>query len=450
MRVRLFSGLGLALLIAASSALGQQRSLTLADAIATARQNNPAFRKLQNDADVAAADVRQSLGALLPSINADMQFSGYSSSRVTGENDYGQPVRLPAAIEFKGSSAQQGVGLRMTLFDGGASLRGIGAARAGAVATDARIAAEAARLTGDVTRQYYAALRAARLVDVEKRLLGSAKERLDRTEQLLRVAGSSPADVLGARAEVASQQQQVARAEADARKQSLLLNELMGAGGEAGFALASDVPSVIDAAQLSAETLLGSALQNSPVIREADAAATAAQRRSSAAHASRFPTISAGAQWGRSMSLSSYDALFEMNPKNHAFNFSLGASLPIFNNFRPSYTMAQASAAESDAREDVRATRLRVERLVRSALIDLQNSHEVLQLAEQKAALSRERLELAQEQYRNGAMSFTELQNVIDRTADAERQVVDARFGYANARTYLEEYTGASLEAEGK
>ncbi|MGQ0814226.1 MAG: TolC family protein [Gemmatimonadota bacterium] len=426
---------------------GLAQRLTVEDAVRLARDNNPAFRRVLNDAFVADAEVRRSVGALLPSLNARLDFSGFSSSRVTGEDDYGQPVRLPSAIDFKGSSAQQGVSLGMTLFDGGASLRGIGAARAASDAIDARIRAEAARLTGEVTRQYYAALRAARLIAVEKQLLASAQERLERTERLLSVAGSSPVDVLGARAEVASQEQQVARAENEARKQALLLKETMGLPGDVDFELASDLPTVIDPASISRDAVLSSALANNPTIHQADAVVRAAGHRLSAASAARFPSVSASAGFGRSMSLSSYDALFEMNPQNHAFSFGISASVPLFNNFRTSLQIAQAHSAESDAQEDARETRLRVERQMRSALFDLENSYKLLQLAERKAELSRERLDLAQEQYRNGAMSFTELQNVIDRTAAAEREVVDARFGYATARTFLEEYSGVSLAA---
>jgi outer membrane protein len=423
------------------------QTLTVEEAVRIAREHNPGFRKVQNDALVADAEVRRSVGGLLPSLNARLDFSGFSSSRVTGENDYGQPVELPQAIDFKGSSAQQGINLGMTLFDGGATIRTISAARASAAAVDARIYAEAARLTGDVTRQYYAALRAARLIAVEKQLLASAQERLDRTERLLRVAGSSPVDVLGARAEVASQEQQIARAENEARKQALLLKEVMGLPGDVDFQLASDIPPIIDPASLSRDALLASALTNSPVVHQADASSRAASKRASAATAARWPTLSASAGYGRSMSLSSYDALLELNPQNRGFNFGLSATIPMFNNFRTSLQIAQAHAAESDAKEDAREARLSVERQVRSAFLDLEHSYKLLQLAERKAQLSRERLELAQEQYRNGAMSFTELQNVIDRTATAEREVVDARFGYANARTFLEEYAGTSLTA---
>lgn len=445
-RVLHLAAAGLVLAVCAAPVTAQQ--LTLAEAVRIARENNPAFRRAQNDALVADAAVRGSYGALLPAVNARLDFSGYSSSRVTGEDDFGRPVELPQAVDFKGSSAQQGVSLNMTLFDGGANLREIGAARAASDAVAARIRAEAARLTGDVTRQYYAALRAAQLIAVEKQLLASAQERLERTERLLSVAGSSPVDVLGARAEVASQEQQINRAETEARRQALALKEIMGLPGDVDFQLASGLPDVVDPAQIPAAALLANALHANPHVLEADAAARAAQKRAGAASAARLPTIAVNAGYGRSMSLSSYDALWELNPQNRGFNFGINASVPLFNRFQTSYNIAQAHAAADDAREESRAARLRLERQVRAALLDLQSAHTQLRLAERKAQLSRERLELAQEQYRSGAMSFTELQNVIDRTAAAERDVVDARFNYASARVYVEEYTGTPLTPE--
>jgi outer membrane protein len=145
------------------------------------------------------------------------------------------------------------------------------------------------------------------------------------------------------------------------------------------------------------------------------------------------------------MSLSSYDALWELNPQNRAFNFGISASIPLFSGFQTSAAIARAHVARDDARQDERIATLRAERQVRSAYVDVTNAHKILQLAERKASLSRERLELAQEQYRNGAMSFAELQIVIDRTAAAEREVVDARAQYASNVSLLEQYSGGPV-----
>ena len=427
--------------------LALQQPLSLDDAVKLARANNPMFQKSVNDVEVAQAEVRQRWGGFLPSLRADLQFGGSTSSVLTGQNDYGEPVRLPEARDIKGSYAQQGVGLSMTLFDGGNLVRELKAARAQVTASGARLQAGALQLEGDVTRQYYRALRAQKLIAVEKQLLASAKERLERTEALLRVAGSSPVDVLGARAEVASQEQALARAEGEARKEMLLLQELIGVAGDVAYELTTDLPAPFDPQTLSVAELVKRAQTSAPEVLAAEASVRAAAQQASAARARRLPTISANAGFTRSMSLSSYDALFEFNPQNRDFRFGLTASLPIFDGFRTSADIARADAVRDDARHDRQTVALRVERQVRAAYIDLVNAHKILELAEQKASISRERLELAQEQYRNGAMSFAELQIVIDRTSSAEREVVDARAQYAASLSFLEQYVGGPLTA---
>ena len=425
-------------------ALALQQQLSIDDAVKHARANNPAFQKTLNDVEVAEADVRQRWGGFLPSLSADLRFSGFNSSRLTGEDDYGQPVQLADPIDIKGSSAQQGIGLSMTLFDGSV-LRELNAAKAQVTASNARIHADALRLTGEVTRQYYRALRAGKLIEVEKQLLASAQERLQRTESLLRVAGSSPVDVLGARAEVASQEQALVRAAAEALKEVLVLKEILGMSGDEEIQLSSDLPEPFDPAALSLPDLVARAVSAAPDVVAAQANVRAADQQAGAARARRLPSITANAGYGRSMSLSSYDALWEMNPQNRAFNFGISASLPLFNGFETSTAIARADATRDDARHDRRIAVLRAERQVRSAHIDVTNAYKLLELAERKAAISRERLELAQEQYRNGAMSFTDLQVVIDRTASAEREVVDARAQYASSLSFLEQYAGGPL-----
>jgi outer membrane protein TolC len=124
----------------------------------------------------------------------------------------------------------------------------------------------------------------------------------------------------------------------------------------------------------------------------------------------------------------------------------VGVSLPLFSRFQTSDVIAQASAAAVDAQHDLRTAQLTVERDVRSAIIDLDNAYRSLQLAREQVELNRERQELTHERYRLGGSDFTTLQNVIDRTAQAERQALEALFGFIDARISLEEKLGHRLE----
>src|SRR5690606_26431030 len=121
-----------------------------------------------------------------------------SSRTVTGEDDFGQPVELPNPIDFRRSSASQSISAGLTLFDGLSRVNSLRAARADSRAVAARISASEQRLIADVSQRYYLALRARRRIALEEQLLASARERLEMTEEQLRVVGTHPEDVLGA------------------------------------------------------------------------------------------------------------------------------------------------------------------------------------------------------------------------------------------------------------
>src|SRR5690606_30664405 len=131
----------------------------------------------------------------------------------------------------------------------------------------------------------------------------------------------------------------------------------------------------------------------------------------SAAKRRRLPSISADAGYSRGMSMQDYGAFGELNPRNYGFNFGLSFSLPLFSRFQTAESVTQASASAEDAEHELRGALLTVERDVRAAIIDLENAHRSLQLANEQVELNRERQELTQERYRLGGSDFTTLQN---------------------------------------
>jgi outer membrane protein len=440
---------GVVLLAAAGDAHSQQAAgvLTLDDALRLARDHNPAFQRVRNDLGVAGNAVRAAwANAFLPSLNSSMSFSGSRSTSVTGLDPFGRLERLPDPVTTRGSTANQSVGTQLTVFDGLGSFRNLSAQRALYDATDAQIAHQELQLVAQVSRDWVQALRAEHMIRLEEALLESAKERLARTEELLRVAARNRVDVLGARGDVAQAEQNVQRARGDADKARLSLAASIGIEPTSSITLDTVMPAVFDPAELDPNALVARALASNPIVRQRSAALDAARHRAGAARGRRLPTITASAGYSRSVNERGFGAFGELNPLNYGFNFGMTVSMPLFTRFQTAGAIAEASAAVNDAEQDVRAARLSVERDVRAALIDLDNAWRTLQLAELNAELSRERQELTQEQYRLGGISFTDLQNVIDRTAQAERQALDARFGVHVARLNLEERLGTRLE----
>jgi outer membrane protein len=420
-------------------------SLTLEAALRLAAAHSPALARVREERSAAAAVERRGWGAFLPGVSLDAAVSGSSARTITGQDSIGRPISLAQPAEYTASSTQQGISFGYTLLDGGARVRELRAIRADADAGDARLRGEAARVRAEVKRRFYDAVRARTIVALEDTLLLLAREQLEATRAVLRVAARDPGDVLGAEADVAAQEQAVARAVADYRQACLALAESMGLPPAAGFDPAGGLPPAFDPGEVDAAELVAAALGASPRVAQAEAAAVAARHRAGAARAARWPTLSARAGISRGMSLSSMAAIRELNPQNRSMSFGFTASVPLFTQLRASARVAQAQAIASGAAEEVRAQRLAVEREVRSAVVDLDGAWRSLLLAERSAQLSRERVGLARDRYRLGSLGFTELQALLDRAARAERQVLDARHGFASSLATLEERLGREL-----
>lgn len=419
--------------------------LTVEAAIRTALENNPLHLQVANDIDAAATEVRQGWGAFLPSLDASLGVSGGESSRITGVDDLGRPTEVEQRQNFVNSGTTQSVGLSYTLFNGFGRIEQLRAARAGMRVAEARTAADAASWRAEISRLYYQGLRTGRLIELEENLLRAAEERLEITQQMLRVVASSPLDVLGARVDVARRRQALNRARGEADKARLALTAAMGVAPRSDVALVSEPPPVFDPAGLDAAALVAEAERSHPRVSELEAGLDAAEHRVDVARAARWPTIRASAGVSRNLEAQNYGALFDFNPPNRYFSFGLSASIPIFQQFETSASVTRAQVVLDDVNHALRARTLELARDVRSALIDLENAYYSLQLADEAAELSRERLEMAQEQYRAGAIRFTELQNVITETAGTERDALTARFEFATALATLEEMVGAEV-----
>lgn len=422
-------------------------ALSLEDALRRAREHNPAHRKALNDLPVAAAAERRAWGGFLPDVRLSMGFSAYSSRTVTGEDDFGQPVALEDPIEFSRSSSSQGLSLTLPLFAGGRRFAELSASRAEARVARAGVHAELARLDAEVARSYYAAVRYQRQAELEDSLLESAEQHVDATRRLLAIAARDPLDLLGAEVEAARQERAASDARAEATKALLRLKELMGESGPAEYVLADGLPELFDPSVLELEALVAAALEASPVLARLEAQEVAADRRVRVAQSGRWPTMSFNAGYGRSVGLAGHEALWELNPRNTNSSFGLSFSLPVFSQFQTSYQVAQARAGREDAREDIRAARLLAEREVRAAVLDLQSAYEGAILADRAAALASDRLEMARERYALGTLSFTELRDVVDQGAAAEREALAARARFADALVTLEERVGTPVAA---
>lgn len=453
MRITTPVAAALALVVVAPAAVQARQApaqvpavLTLEDALQIARQNSPVYLQTLNNAGPSAMAVRQAWAQFVPTLNANLaSFSGSSSTTTIGEGDFGETVEAQERT-VKSSSAGQGISMGLTLFDGGRNLNTLSASRAQARATDAAIELQASELDASVTNAFYAARQAAMLVDVELRNLQTARDRHERNQALFRVAAVDQVAMLESERGVITAQQSLRRQEAEAEKQRLNLAQTLGIDVSIPFEVAPETPDVFDPAGLDAEALVTGAVTASPSVRQQIAAAEAADRQLGAARGNRWPTISTSFGWSRGAGESGFGAIGNFNPNDRrGWNFSISASLPLFTRFQTSASIAQAQASADDAHLGLRQARLQAEQTIRSSLVDLGRAYQEYMDAVRLAELSTQQVELAEEQFRLGALDYLRFQTIIDQDAQAQRQVVQSRFTFVNFRVTIERALGAPL-----
>jgi outer membrane protein len=443
----------LALLLAAPAYLGAQdpqpqgEPLSLQQALATAEDNNPAYRRALTEVATSQADVRRARGAFLPDVSLALRTSGSYNRTLTGVDPFGEVQERPGgALESNGSFNDQSISVSgFSLFDGGQRRRDLRAAHAGEQATAARVGSEEIRMRADVARRYWEAVRTDRTIRLEEELMSAARDRLEVTQALVRVGVRGPLDVLGAEVAVAEQEQALERARGEARTRQLDLRQAMGVIQGGWLRLTDEPPAVFDPSSLDTEALVAAALSSHPRIQRVDLTVLQSQQRYGSAKAGRLPRLSMGASMGRSQRYSDYGGLKDLNPLDQSLGVNFSLQVPLFSGYRTTYSIQSARAARDAATEDARGERLALEREVRGALIDLDNAYRAAQTAERTLGLNRQRLELAQEQYRVGALTLNDLTDAVERAARAERDVLRTRFEFATAMATLEERAGGPV-----
>ncbi|HKI93703.1 MAG TPA: TolC family protein [Gemmatimonadales bacterium] len=431
----------------AGSAVAQQDTLhlTLSRALTLAQANNPAYRQKENTAHAAGAAVRSGWAAFLPSVTASMNLGGNAFTSVTGQDFYGRPVQLDTPATYQSSSVNQSIGLNLTLFNGFQNLNNAHVASAQRDADVAGVDVQGAQLAADVKTDFYMALLNERLIAVEEQLLKSTRDQLAATQKRFENASADQSDVLGAQVAVAQQEANVAQQRGAAEKSLLTLRQAIGLSDTLPIAVTGDFPAAFDPGTSDTTGLFARALNDNPTLAQSIAAARAAHASAAVQHGKWWPTIQANASYTRSMTLNSYKALTEFNPQNHGFSFGLYVSLPIFNQFQTSQQVAQANAQSANADEALRQQRLTVQTEVRSAFIDLENAYQQSQLADRSADLARRRLNLSRQKYLAGSVNFTELEQIVNQEANAERTALRARATFATSLAALEQKVGGKV-----
>lgn len=461
-------------------------SLTLEQAVAMARENNPDFLATANDQRSANAGVRAARDAFLPTAQLNTSV-GYTAA---GTARYGAvDVGSNPAVYTSGFSLSAGMELSAS------TLLQPGVARAQARATTQRIAGAAADLDAQVKQLYLSALQAQEGVEQAQREVTRTSEYVRLAQAKLDVGAGTPLDLR--RAEVQQGQAEVTLLQARNTLATARIQLAQAIGVvEVDSTVRLATPFEVFEPRWSAAELVEMSLRNNPTLLSVRANEDATETQVKAARSAYLPSLGlsfnlngsslrptnldeildqavAGATQSYQSCLQSNQirqsaglpavacnqpsasdvrsatrsqfGTFPFGYNRQPWSLGLGISFPLLAGPQRRQRIEEARVSHDDAQLRVRSQELKLRTDVATALVNVSNGYQTVQLQSRVVERSTEELRLAQERFRFGASNSLEVIDAQTNLSQAERDRIDAVYNFHKSLALLEALVGQPL-----
>lgn len=462
-------------------------TLTLDEAIALARRNNPSYRQTVNARRSADAQLRTAYASLLPSVQANLS-GRYQQT--------GQQFVSGFALQNQSDVLQSwyGIGLNYTLNSDVLTAPRQGAANR--AAADADVTGAAELLRSGVTQQYLIVLQAQARAALQDTLLQTARGQLELARTRQAVGAGTVLDVRRAEVAAGNAEIQVLVARNAAEVEMLRLFQQIGVTQPDSVTLTTrfDVVPV----HFDLDSLLALAREKNPLLEAARSRENAAAVGVRAMQGRYLPSLTLQTGWGGNASklvdervvianaraavegrrescfsadsIRAYAGMARLDcaalpawtpamqsaaiAENNRFpfsftpaprSFSAFISLPIFDNLSREQRLQEASIQRDNAKLAVRARALQMIADVTQAYRNLQTAIKTTQLQDVNAARAREELAFAEERYRVGAATFLDVTTSRGTFEQAQIDRLNSIYDYHRAFAALENAVGRPL-----
>ena len=428
----LCAGLGMALI--AVAAVGQQKPadssplrLTLADALDRARQNSVVYQAALTDARIAHEDKKQSVAALLPSVN-------YNNSAI-----YTQGTGVDNQVRFIANNA-----VHEYISQGNAhealDLAGIAEARrAAANAAVAKARAEIASrgLVVTVVESYFGVAAAEKKLAVAQKADDEGDRFLKLANDLEKGGEVAHSDVIKAQLQMNDRRRQLQEARLALLNARLDLAVLIFPSLDESYEVADDLHAPVTLG--SSEEIEARAARDNPDIRAALETVNASNHGVSAARAGYLPGLDLDYFYG-------IDATHFATRTNGVSNLGSSAvatvNIPVWNWGTTQSKIKQAEFQRDQAKRELSLAQRKLLAELKSLYAEAQTAADELSNLQRSAELAAESLRLTTLRYKNGESPVLEVVDSQTTAALADAAYEDGAVRYRVALANLQTLTG--------
>lgn len=414
--------------LCATGVAGQTR-LTFDDALRRALEVNTTIESSREEIDVADANRRFLLSAVLPRITATADLT-----RNTIEQTFGEGPDAIAILPQNDWAAR--VTLSQPVFAGRRELRAYSQAKIGVESAREGVRATENAILLRVASSYLAVVNADRRVEVERRNIELAERRRQQATAFFEAGEVTRVDVLRAETAMKAAQRLAAAAEQQREHAIAQLREDLDLDGP----LEVVAPEREFPALPSESELIARATTTRPDVEIAKNALRVADLEVKKQRGFWLPTVTFDAGY-----------ITQKTPFP-APDYGYGAlhfNVPIFQSGEVNARVAGAKSREKQAELELETTKLTAREDVRRALADLESAHTGLQLANEQLAAAQAEYEQAFDLYRAQEATSLDLASSEASLADARRAVAEETLNHDLAELRVWYAAGAMKDAVG-
>lgn len=397
-------------------------SLSLQEAIQLAYRYQSNLQVNQAQVEIAAGRERQAAAARNPRISLT---SGYQNLVL---NRNGFPPELGSA--FTPNGWNHGATLSQLLYDFGRTNQLVRSARETKNSAIAALEEYRSQLVLLVSRAFYEALQADRLVQVQQANVVNRQHHLQQARARFEAGLGLPSDVTRAETALASALFNLSQAQTDAASRRLQFNQTLGLDPRVQLELRQEPEG--GKSYSSAQELYGLALQRRYELSRYKAAVAAAEAALAAAHVENLPTISSSLAYAN-----------RQNPFQESLSLNLNVQFDVLDGGIRSGKIQEMQGTLKQAQAQLTGAEQRVLTEVSQAYLNLKNAEKQIASASSEEVNAAETLRLQEGRYRVGLGVFIDV-------LDAQSAFLLAQTNRVNAQTSLEIARAALSQAIGE
>lgn len=417
------------LLVCASIASAEVRTLTLRQAVELALKQNPDILIARLDEQKAAESVREARDPFTPKLVAGSGLA-YTSG-------------FPMSIEGSAPSIVQARAIQ-SLYNRPLSFQ-VAAARENARGASIDTAARRDEVVHRIATMHIAAERAGRIADLVKQQVASYEKIADAVRARVEEGRELPVEARASELRVALSNQRVRALEAERNHAESALAVALGLPPEDTVRAVENESTATELPATEAGAV-EEALANSKEVKRLESAIQAKQLQAQGARSSRWPQVDLVAQYALMARFNNYEEFFRRFQRH---NGQLGVSfqIPIFTGTASKSQAAQADIEMAKLRIQMNAARDRIALDTRKAWQDLRVAESARDVARLDLDVTRERLGVVLAQFEEGRAALRQVEEM--RSAEMEKWLAfyDAQHAVERARLEVLRVTGTIMAA---